>query len=451
MSVKERLFGSGFDFTKVKTSILAMILLREDEKLVLTRRGFFMRTRRRFVWQKAHYQAALRIVFSSFCHPIKNPLHRPTLKKVREKTVRLAYRALSSLPILEEEREVLELMIKTYEKASLFQDRLLFQAEKMAHRKQRSLVLDALAALKTGKSFLKPVHGCSGTYFAPGLTRTITGVFKPFDEEIGGPNNPKKKYFRRCFGQRLTGYSTVVGEGLFKEIAAYLIDRSLKLNVVPFTTCVLFESSFFYDNAGGHIMKKSQQKIGSFQEYRAGYYHIYEISKKNLEAIPLDQVQRIALLDLLIGNQDRNAGNLLTNGRELVAIDHGYSLSPSLLQKPLLGTFKEMPQLELPFLPLLEGKINSLSVPKLRGLLKKRCFIDERALDRLEERMALIRQAVAQGLSVKEMIELMHPRYLMPLYNRKKTLAQVAERIIFSKKAKSVYNFCPLKPEESFS
>lgn len=412
-----------------------MILLKKEEELVLTREGFFTRVKKRpwHRFQNAYDKKSARLlVFHTFCHPLKNPLCEPYLKLVYEKTKDFAYRALEALETLIdlEEKKVLVAVIHNYEKITLAQLRILRLMKKAAKRKQSALVYEAKKALEQGKNPIRPSHGASGSYYMPGTNLTITGVFKPFDEEIGAPNNPRKIGLRGAIGKRAGHFQTRVGEGILREIAAYEIDKALSLSLVPYTTCVSFSHAHFFDNGEGHHLQTVKKKIGSFQEFRAGFFHIYEISQKALEGITLDQLQRVVILDILLGNQDRNASNLLTNGKELVAIDHGFSLSPALIQTALLKDFRDLPQMQLPFLPFIQAKITHLNLDKLLWKLKKRAFIDESSLERFQERLALLKAAMKEGVSVNEILRLMHPKFLVYLLGYQATLEQRASSLI---------------------
>lgn len=413
MKWRTRLFGKPFNLAEYRQAILRMVL---GQKMKMTAEEMLL-------------------VFSRFCHPIKNPLNRQFLKLVRVKTVALAEKALEAVPV--EDRTVLEKIVRQYERVTLYQERLLRLIERAGRRGYRKIVNDAKRALAAGKAPVRPSHGCSGAYYMPGVAVTVAGVFKPFDEEIGAPNNPRQFQMRGPLGQRAGHFNTCVGEGLFREMAAYEIDQMLGLGIVPYTTCTSFEHKHFYENREGHARQECKKKIGSFQEFKAGYYHIYEVNEKGLEGLPLDQLQRVVILDCLLGNQDRNIGNLLTNGKEVVAIDHGYSLAPGLIKTPLLRSLMKLPQMQLPFSPYLAKKLEALDVDKLSHRLRKKCFIDERALGRMRERLALVKAAMAHGLSVKDIVMMMHPRFLCVLYEAHRGLrkrAQVLARIMYTKR-----------------
>lgn len=435
MNLKEYLFGQPFDPRSTKIAILAMAHLRPHEILTINSKGQMERVKKRF-WRKEmgvrERQMIRYHVFSHFCHPLKNPLDRTFLRLVHVKTVSFAKRALAGIePHIDlEEHKRLSKIILSYDKISLMQERILKRVTKITAWKKRGAVLDALAGLKSGKDPIRPSHSASGAYFMPGVNLTVAGVFKPFDEEIGGPNNPKHLKYRGPLGKVAGYYKTVVGESLFREIAAYEIDRKLGLGIVPPTTAAVFEHSLFYDNFEGSCLQARKKKYGSFQEYRAGFYHIYEISEKGLESISLDGLQRMVILDILIGNLDRNISNLLTNGHDLVAIDHGFCLSPSPLRGLLLRSFYILPQLQQPFLPFLRKKVEELNIETLMGYLRKHCYINQAALDRMHERLEVLKASMRQGLSVRMTLHLLQPRFMRLVIGYKKTLPGRAKHLV---------------------
>ena len=71
-----------------------------------------------------------------------------------------------------------------------------------------------------------------------------------------------------------------------------------------------------------------QKKVGSFQEFVRGECTMDDISPSK---VSVDEVHKIAILDIRIMNADRNSANLLVRRRrdntlELVPIDHGFCL-----------------------------------------------------------------------------------------------------------------------------
>lgn len=371
--------------------------------------------------------------FCGFCHEIKHPLELKALRKCKEQTLQKAKKILDLLQkmkIDESTTHNLGEIVGHYERSSLLQEKIIAQMEHAVRDSSHQFFKknpEALPRLETHP--IIPRQGCSGTYFIKGSIRLIGGIFKPFDEEIGAPNNPKKRGLRGALGERTGGYHTIIGEGIHREVAAYVVDRMVGLHIVPKTGYLALAHPCFYSTVEGRFLQKNKRKMGSFQEFKAGYRHIADLDRLGVEEIPCDLIQRLILLDIIIGNLDRNAGNLLTNGREIVAIDHALSFASKHVN-PRSKAWKEWTQAYRPFFPILRDKILHLPIDKLAAKLKKECFIDERCLLRMKERCALLQEGVKAGLTVKEIIQLMVPPYLDKLTDLSVTLQKRAQEII---------------------
>jgi hypothetical protein len=217
----------------------------------------------------------------------------------------------------------------------------------------RSLVQQARQGLTIG---LKPnlaLEGSGGTYFLHDSRKKKIAVFKPADEEPYADNNPRG-YIRQYPGDSLRK-GIVPGEACIREVAAYLLDHK-GFSGVPMTTLVEARHPAFNTNGsrlnvsqggasiGSHSLNPSarsassdslssndnrnMKKPGSFQEFINCECTIDDISPSKLS---VDEVHKIAILDIRIMNADRNAANLAVcrrpdNTLELVPIDHGYCL-----------------------------------------------------------------------------------------------------------------------------
>lgn len=211
----------------------------------------------------------------------------------------------------------------------------------------RALVSLARRGLSLG---LKPdlvLEGSGGTYFLHDVRKKRIAVFKPADEEPYAENNPRG-YLRQP-GQPLSLREGIVpGEACMREVAAYLLDTD-GFAGVPMTTLVEARHPTFHTNGarlncsqggaaiGSHsiapnspVKSSLMKKPGSFQEFVDCDFTMDDISPSK---ISVEEVHKIAILDIRIMNADRNAANLLirrkpddSNTLELVPIDHGYCL-----------------------------------------------------------------------------------------------------------------------------
>jgi len=133
----------------------------------------------------------------------------------------------------------------------------------------------------------------------------FAAVFKPRDEDPWSPNNPKK--------QSIQGFSGLnPGEGIYREVLAF----ELEPNLVPETCIAEVKHSMFNSSKIGSL-QKFIQNAESTEEYGPSLYSV-------------EDVHRIALLDIRIVNCDRNSENILVrtelNKCRLIPIDHAFSL-----------------------------------------------------------------------------------------------------------------------------
>jgi Phosphatidylinositol 3- and 4-kinase/Ubiquitin family len=209
----------------------------------------------------------------------------------------------------------------------------------------KQLVQSARRALALG---LKPefiLEGSGGTYFLHDPRKVKIAVFKPADEEPYAENNPRG-YLQQAGQYVFLREGVVPGEACIREVAAFMMDHS-GFSGVPMTTLVEARHPTFNTNGarltvaeggasiGAHSIARNSRsssalakKVGSFQEFIRCECSMDDISPSK---ISVDQVHRIAILDIRLMNADRNSANLLCRRRpdnsiELVPIDHGFCL-----------------------------------------------------------------------------------------------------------------------------
>jgi hypothetical protein len=202
---------------------------------------------------------------------------------------------------------------------------------------------------------LKPelvLDGSGGTYFLRDARKLKVAVFKPADEEPYAENNPRG-YIKLVdakadmYDDELSLRAGILpGEACLREVAAYLLDHG-GFSGVPMTTLAEARHPAFNTNGarlnlceggasvGTHSLNPQtsatsslKKKVGSFQEFVHSECTMDDLSPS---MIPVDEIHKIAILDIRLMNADRNSANLLCkrkpdNSIELVPIDHGYCL-----------------------------------------------------------------------------------------------------------------------------
>ncbi|CAD8095628.1 unnamed protein product [Paramecium primaurelia] len=184
--------------------------------------------------------------------------------------------------------------------------------------------------------------GTQGTYILENQNHKPVAIFKPYDEEAFAPNNPRgMKGKMNSPGLR---QGILSGEGVDREVAAYLIDQSSgHYHNVPITNYVQICHPTFHE--AEEYKQFQHEKIpikeGSFQLYIP---HDDNVGNYGSGLYPSMEARKIAILDIRILNCDRNEENILVRKKKvpqatgqtrqtfdyfLIPIDHGYSFPDS--------------------------------------------------------------------------------------------------------------------------
>ncbi|XP_022896474.1 phosphatidylinositol 4-kinase gamma 4-like [Olea europaea var. sylvestris] len=182
---------------------------------------------------------------------------------------------------------------------------------------------------------IRSLEGTGGAYFMLDASGSkYLSVFKPIDEEPMAMNNPRGLPLSED-GEGLKK-GTRVGQGAIRECAVYLLDhpksgrRSFSGELrgfagVPPTVLVTCLHNGFNHPKG------VTAKIGSLQMFMENDGSCEDMGPG---AFPVEEVHKIAVLDMRVANADRHAGNILVSkGQDgqtvLIPIDHGYCLPDS--------------------------------------------------------------------------------------------------------------------------
>ncbi|GKY95076.1 hypothetical protein MPSEU_000471700 [Mayamaea pseudoterrestris] len=290
----------------------------------------------------------------------------------------------------------------------------------------RSLVQEARRAFALG---LKPefvLDGSGGTYFLHDAHKNKIAVFKPSDEEPYAPANPRGYLPIGGSGSgevQSLRKGVAPGEACIREVAAFLLDHD-GVCTVPMTTLVEARHSAFNNygsrmtvanggaSIGSHsispalpgIMANSDtKKVGSLQEFvRCDGTTMDDISPSLLS---VEEVQKIALLDIRILNADRNAANLLVRRRtddslELIPIDHGFCLRTVSDVSWMDWCWLDWPQLKQPVCDHLKNYIAGLDIEADALLLSERLNICREAIDFFRASSSLLKAGVNAGLTL---------------------------------------------------
>lgn len=324
---------------------------------------------------------------------------------------------------------------------------------KVTPKDLRSLVNQARRGFSAG---LKPdlvLEGSGGTYYLHDVRKNKIGVFKPADEEPYAENNPRG-YLRQDTDPIALRAGIVPGESCVRELAAYLLDRD-GFSGVPMTTLVEARHPAFNTNGarlnvsqGGAAMGRHSiapapvqtspliNKKGSFQEF---VRHECTIDDLSPSKISVEEVHKIAILDIRIMNADRNAANLLVRRRpddslELVPIDHGYCLRSVCDVSWMDWCWLDWPQIKEPLCDRHKKYIQDLDIEADVRLLRERLNLCQEAVDYFRASSALLKAGVAAGLTLYDIAILCcrndnlaeEPSMMEKLFKMASELAQVA-------------------------
>eukprot|EP01025_Chloroclados_australasicus_P059787 TRINITY_DN757_c3_g1_i1.p1 TRINITY_DN757_c3_g1~~TRINITY_DN757_c3_g1_i1.p1 ORF type:complete len:731 (+),score=33.84 TRINITY_DN757_c3_g1_i1:172-2193(+) len=238
--------------------------------------------------------------------------------------------------------------------------------------------------------------GSGGSYFLHDPEGVRVAVFKPKDEEpmaihnprgyvMGSPNAPVSRV-----GQNFDGLRRGIrpGEGAVREVIAFLLDHE-HFSGVPPTALVNL------------VMPEQGFKVGSLQ----GFVHADgDCEERGCSVFPVQEVHKIAVLDIRLANTDRNAGNILAKKNEngqwkLTPIDHGYCLPDSF--EDICFEWMYWPQAAQPFSPNTLKYIENLDVNKDLELINSHNLKIRPECERvLQVCFMLLKKAAAMGLTL---------------------------------------------------
>ncbi|TID20622.1 hypothetical protein E2P81_ATG05257 [Venturia nashicola] len=152
------------------------------------------------------------------------------------------------------------------------------EGEHLSKEEFDEIVESVRVAIEMGTHPKLIAQGSSGSYFARNTEGKTVAVFKPKDEEPYASRNPKwtKWIHRNLFPFGFGRACLIPNLSYVSEAAAYVLDRRLRTNLVPYTDIVSLSSkSFFYDfwdrRAFYRKKKPLPEKIGSFQIFLKGF------------------------------------------------------------------------------------------------------------------------------------------------------------------------------------
>ena len=276
--------------------------------------------------------------------------------------------------------------------------------------------------------------GSGGSYFLSDARKKRVGVFKPADEEPFAENNPRGyvPHSPTCTSREDGEWlrqGIRPGELCLREVAAFLLDHD-GFSGVPMTTLAEARHPALH-TAGAHWTlgeggagvgvhslnsplspagKGSSQdlvkKVGSFQEYIHAECTMDDLSPSK---ILVDEVHKIAIMDIRLMNADRNVANILCqripedpDHFRLVPIDHGYSLRSKCDVAWFDWCWLDWPQTKEPLSRASREYVLGLDIEADVRLLQERLNMPNDVLDYFRSSCQILKAGVRAGLTLYE-------------------------------------------------
>eukprot|EP01117_Protostelium_nocturnum_P017953 TRINITY_DN739_c0_g1_i1.p1 TRINITY_DN739_c0_g1~~TRINITY_DN739_c0_g1_i1.p1 ORF type:complete len:403 (+),score=169.37 TRINITY_DN739_c0_g1_i1:948-2156(+) len=232
-------------------------------------------------------------------------------------------------------------------------------------------------------------EGVNGSYFLRDSNGKIRAIFKPEDEEGTSQFNPKKTEMKD------NKRGILSGEAATREVAAFLLDvENGRTFGVPSTHMIRISHPVFGTDSRG----KSRVKTGSLQTFVSNDGAAWDIGSS---AFPVDEVHKIAILDLILFNTDRHEGNILfkkeADSYSLIPIDHGFSLPDNL--GGAWFDWMNYSQAKKPFSESSLEFINSFDLERNISLLSTHLAVRKECLRVMQISVTLLKRAAAAGLN----------------------------------------------------
>lgn len=245
--------------------------------------------------------------------------------------------------------------------------------------------------------------GVNGTYIVKNRQGENIAIFKPMDEELYMPNNPRDRREaydpKKPLREPYRGHEQ--GTGWKKEVAASVLDSD-KVADVPKTLPI---SVRFPKQQGS---SESVVKRGSLQKFVQGK-PLEQLSSEEIAKLPTKEVQKLAALDLILGNADRNLGNCFWDGEKIIPIDHGFSFLDSAdwredNPKPRSDMnchWTGLPQIKEPFSEELREWVLSLNPKEIAKDLREKAELPETCIREFMIRTMIFQKALSAKKDIR--------------------------------------------------
>ncbi|KAE9031194.1 hypothetical protein PF005_g410 [Phytophthora fragariae] len=206
----------------------------------------------------------------------------------------------------------------------------------------------------------------------------------------------KLALFKPAEEEKFVREGLIAGEGAIREEVAYVLDsRSNGFSGVPPTAVARLKLTNVGRAKQGAVQRFMASSIGSMESFGMPF----DLEKAR-EFVPVEQVNRIALLDVRVFNTDRHPGNILLIGEKkpytMVPIDHGCILPSWFHLSEARFDWLEYPQSREAFSPAALQYINALDAERDAKILRT-LGIREECVTTLKICTLFLKLAAGQG------------------------------------------------------
>ncbi|OQS04715.1 N-acetylated-alpha-linked acidic dipeptidase [Thraustotheca clavata] len=285
-------------------------------------------------------------------------------------------------------RPFAEFMTKRWNRTTREKEQVHQELTAAMELRQRALQV----ALASGELVLTK-EGCGGAYLLQDGNDQVA-IFKPRDEEFMAPCNPRGYVCHTAIvgeSSHPTRKGFRVGNGAIREVAAYILDAAYNhFSGVPTTAMMKAPVAGTW-------------KEGSVQEFVQSKTSAEDMGTQQFT---VNDVQRIAILDIRLFNTDRHAGNILlqatkdkTTKYKMIPIDHGLTLPSFHHLDGATFDWCYWPQAKYPLSPTAQEHVKSLDPHRDAQILRSLGLSEDTILTMYICTM-LLKKAVALGFSL---------------------------------------------------
>ena len=257
-------------------------------------------------------------------------------------------------------------------------------------------------------------EGTSGVYFVKNILGEVIGVFKPTDEQPYMPHNPKgrtPKTLPKDFKELYQGFP--MEKSSERELASYITSEQLFPGFALETARISLQCPRDYEKPKTPTVLKE----GSLQAFGKGTPSIALEDRTELmkietpDGVPTAEMQKLALLDLVIGNNDRNEGNYLYSreSKRIVPIDHNMAFGTDFVPSktnptPSMSLVTPCSYEEQMFVPVEQDVLrdfDSFDIEKTIGALREQ-GISEEQIAGMKARYDLTKIALRKGYNLNQ-------------------------------------------------